>query len=95
MSDSMTDPTKPVQPNPRPLLGWHTLEGDYTVHVARTRRSGKTLRFIVLGPFGPGQRLRPLVAAGDLVDGGPVVDHGALSVEQLEAIAALVAELTC
>lgn len=94
MSDSMTDPTKPVQPNPRTLLGWHTLEGDYAVQVSQSRRRGKMLRFIVLGPFGPGQRLRPLVAAGDLVDGGLIVDHGALSVEQVEAIAALVAELT-
>lgn len=62
------------------------------VHVPRPRRwapSYREWRFLLLGPRPAERGFRPTLAAGDIVDGKPVLTYGAASTEQLQSIEAL------
>src|SRR5258708_2765947 len=73
----------------------HVLSDGYIVELGWTKsRKGHPSRhrFLVLAPKKPGSNFRATSAAGDLVDGACVPDHGVLSSEQRAAIEHLAAE---
>lgn len=73
----------------RSKLPWYPVGNGFVAHAGRTRGKKGRIRFLLLAPPKPGVALRATAAAGDIVDGRCVVDHGVLGPEQRDAIETL------